>query len=212
MNRATFFLEWSKLHGDAKTIGIVRAWLSVSYILAKPFVVLRISPNTLSYSTIGLGILYVLYIESNFAILFLLLTLFFDGIDGSVALISNKVSKFGALLDSLADRVVEALWILGLFLLGAPWQPLILIWVGIYLQEYMRARSSSIGITDILIITWCERPVRASLIFIFLIARAIGFSEDIFLSVVTYAWMVLQLSSAFKLFLVLRSNLQQSQR
>jgi len=212
MNKTTFFLEWSKLHGDAKTIGIVRTWLSLSYILAKPLAVLRISPNALSYSTIALGICFALNVESNLAILYLALSLFFDGIDGSVALISNKVSKFGALLDSLADRVVEALWILGLFLLGAPWQPLILIWVGIYLQEYMRARSSSLGITDILIITWCERPVRASLIFIFLIARAIGFNEDIFLSVTTYAWLVLQLSSAFKLFLVLRSNLQQSQR
>jgi phosphatidylglycerophosphate synthase len=44
----------------------------------------------------------------------------FDMVDGSVARIKKKVSKFGGYFDSVADRTVEFLIILGFFLVGYP--------------------------------------------------------------------------------------------
>lgn len=209
MRIETFYDKWSELHGSAQVKGIVKVWLTLSYWLSRPLVALRITPNALSYISILAGATFLLSAKSNWAILLLVLSLLLDGIDGSVAILGDKTTKYGALLDSVADRIVEAFWILGLYVMGAPWQPLFVIWLASYIQEYMRARSSSLGVTEILLVTWSERPVRASLIFIALIARAFEIQVLDFTTGVTYLLLILQVSSSIRLFLALRLHLRQ---
>ncbi|MFM9142012.1 MAG: CDP-alcohol phosphatidyltransferase family protein [Actinomycetota bacterium] len=209
MRIETFYEKWSELHGSAQVKGIVKVWLTLSYWLSRPLVALRITPNALSYISILAGATFLLSAKSNWAILLLVLSLLLDGIDGSVAILGDKTTKYGALLDSVADRIVEAFWILGLYVMGAPWQPLFVIWLASYIQEYMRARSSSLGVTEILLVTWSERPVRASLIFIALIARAFEIQVLDFTTGVTYLLLILQVSSSIRLFLALRLHLRQ---
>ena len=212
MRIETFYEKWSELHGSAQVKGVVKVWLTLSYWLSRPLVALLITPNALSYISILAGGTFLLSAESNWAILLLVLSLLLDGIDGSVAILGDKTTKYGALLDSVADRIVEAFWILGLYVMGAPWQPLFVIWLASYIQEYMRARSSSLGVTEILLVTWSERPVRASLIFIALIARAFEIQVLDFTTGVTYLLLILQVSSSIRLFLALRLHLRQSLR
>lgn len=209
MRIETFYEKWSELHGSAQVKGIVKVWLTLSYWLSRPLVALRITPNALSYISILAGATFLLSAKSNWAILLLVLSLLLDGIDGSVAILGDKTTKYGALLDSVADRIVEAFWILGLYVMGAPWQPLFVIWLASYIQEYMRARSSSLGVTEILLVTWSERPVRASLIFIALIARAFEIQVLDFTTGVTYLLLILQVSSSIRLYLALRLHLRQ---
>lgn len=209
MRIETFYEKWSELHGSAQVKGIVKVWLNLSYWLSRPLVALRITPNALSYISILAGATFLLSAKSNWAILLLVLSLLLDGIDGSVAILGDKTTKYGALLDSVADRIVEAFWILGLYVMGAPWQPLFVIWLASYIQEYMRAKSSSLGVTEILLVTWSERPVRASLIFIALIARAFEIQVLDFTTGVTYLLLILQVSSSIRLFLALRLHLRQ---
>lgn len=45
---------------------------------------------------------------------------FLDFVDGSVARVTGRVSKFGAYLDTVVDRYIEFLVILGLFFVPAP--------------------------------------------------------------------------------------------
>jgi archaetidylinositol phosphate synthase len=45
---------------------------------------------------------------------------FLDMVDGAVARVMGKVTKFGAYLDTLMDRYVEALIVLGLLFVGLP--------------------------------------------------------------------------------------------
>ncbi|MBM3743025.1 MAG: CDP-alcohol phosphatidyltransferase family protein [Actinobacteria bacterium] len=212
MRIETFYEKWSELHGSAQVKGVVKVWLTLSYWLSRPLVALLITPNALSYISILAGGTFLLSAKSNWAILLLVLSLLLDGIDGSVAILGDKTTKYGALLDSVADRIVEAFWILGLYVMGAPWQPLFVIWLASYIQEYMRARSSSLGVTEILLVTWSERPVRASLIFIALIARAFEIQVLDFTTGVTYLLLILQVSSSIRLFLALRLHLRQSLR
>lgn len=212
MRIETFYEKWSELHGSAQVKGVVKVWLTLSYWLSRPLVALLITPNALSYISILAGGTFLLLAKSNWAILLLVLSLLLDGIDGSVAILGDKTTKYGALLDSVADRIVEAFWILGLYVMGAPWQPLFVIWLASYIQEYMRARSSSLGVTEILLVTWSERPVRASLIFIALIARAFEIQVLDFTTGVTYLLLILQVSSSIRLFLALRLHLRQSLR
>lgn len=207
-----FFNKWSELHGSAQVKGTVKVWLSISYWISLPLVKLRVTPNTLSYISVVFGAAFLLSAKSNWAILFLILSLLLDGIDGSVAIIGEKTTKYGALLDSVADRIVEVFWLLGLYIIGAPWQPILIIWLAAYLQEYMRARSNSLGVTEIIIVTWSERPVRASLIFIAIFLRALDIVAFDYITVIAYLMLALQASSSLRLFLVLRLHLRQSLR
>jgi phosphatidylglycerophosphate synthase len=139
----------------------------------------------------------------------LVLSLAADGLDGSLAILTGRVSKWGAALDAVADRIVEALWAFGLYLLGAPLEIVVLAWLAAYSQEYMRARAGGLGFHDIGVVTTAERPVRASLVFIALVARAFEFD---FTFAVSILWAVLQVISALTVFFTLRPLLRQSQR
>jgi hypothetical protein len=48
MNQLEFFNAWSKLHGEAKISGIVKGWLTISYLLVKPLTKLKITPSILT--------------------------------------------------------------------------------------------------------------------------------------------------------------------
>jgi CDP-diacylglycerol--glycerol-3-phosphate 3-phosphatidyltransferase len=209
MKKSEFFNSWADLHGGAQVKGIVRAWLEISFLLCKPLAVLRVSPSALSIFGLLLGISLVVSIESNWAIAFLVFSLIADGIDGSLAILTGKVSRWGALLDGFIDRIVEALWAFSLYLLGAPYQLVLIAWLAAFLQEYMRSRAASLGVTQLGVVTIGERPIRASILFIALVARAVDMDLVTLLSQI---WAVLQVISLFTVLNFLRPLLQRSQR
>lgn len=204
MDKSQFFAEWSKIHGNARVSGIVKAWLTISFWVTRPLALLRVSPNFLSVASILVGAAFIWKIESNWSALLLVLSLALDGIDGTLAITTGKTSRFGALLDSVADRLVESLWAYGLYLLGAPWQIVTVAWLASYLQEYLRARAGGLGIQEVVVVTFAERPVRASLIFIALIANLMGIELIV---EVAFIWAALQTISAVTLLRALRLRL-----
>ena len=209
MKRAEFFAAWSRSHGSAQVVGIVRAWLTISYYITKPLIALRVSPNLLTLLSVLVGVQFLFAISSNWAIALLVFSLLLDGIDGTVAIIRGRVTKFGAFLDAVADRIVEACWAYGFYLMGAPWELVAMAWLAAFLQEYMRARAAGLGIDSVVIVTPAERPVRASLIFIALVARSFGMDITLLIAL---TWAGLQSFSALRLLVALRSLLRQSQR
>lgn len=209
MSKDEFFESWSAMHGGAEIAGIVRAWLTISYWITRPLVILRISPNLLSILSIISAVAFLAFIESNWSVFFLVVSLLFDGIDGTVAILTNKSSRFGAVIDSVADRMVEAFWAYGFYLLGAPWQIVLAAWTAAFIQEYLRARAGGLGVSEVIKVTWAERPIRATLIFIPLIAGLFGM--ELF-AVAAWIWFAMQTSSALYLMNSLRLRLRQSQR
>jgi len=196
MNQIEFFAKWSALHGNAEIKGIVKAWLKISFGSAKFISVLRITPNLLTF----LGIVFAIAMAANplslWTIPLLVLSLYADGIDGSVAIYQNRASQFGAVLDSVADRVSEALWFYVAYRIGTPAWIVLLTYVIASTQEYARARLGGLGIGDVGVVTPAERPVRASFIFIALVAYALG------LSIVTPVLAVLAVLQVFSFYLV----------
>jgi len=84
---------------------------------------LRLTPNQWTILTIipTLVALYFLVQESFLlAALFFLIAAFFDLIDGSVARVTGKVTKLGAYLDTVMDRYVEGIIIVGLLFVSLP--------------------------------------------------------------------------------------------
>lgn len=76
-----------------------------------------------------------------------------DLFDGALARTTGRVSRFGALLDSVVDRVSEAVVLLGLLIFYTIQQPnvagTILVYValtGSIMVSYLRARSEGLGI------------------------------------------------------------------
>ena len=209
MNRNDFFKQWSALHGNADIKGVVRGWLTISYKACRALVKLRITPNSLTLVSLVFALWYLYFISTHWAISFLVLSLMADGLDGSLAIISNRVTRWGAALDSIIDRVVETIWIAGLYQLGAPLHLVLIIWVTCFVQEYMRARAGGLGVHEIGVVTISERPIRASMIFIVLVSRIFDFQLAEPISIL---WAVMQSFSAVTVLRFLRPLLRQSQR
>ena len=161
MKEQEFKERWSNLHGGADTEGVVGRWLSISYQAARVCVALRISPNVLTLLGLGTAIAMGLSTYAAIALLLLVISLFFDGIDGSVAILRGTESKWGEVLDSLADRISEAFWLYMGWRLGIPAWIVITMWTIASTQEYARARLASLGHREIGVVTPTERPVRA---------------------------------------------------
>jgi len=196
MSREEFFSTWSDLHGNAKISGIVKAWLSISYLIVKPISRVRITPNILTMFGLFFGVILFLNANTSWASVLLVLSLICDGIDGSLAILTKKSTKWGAILDSVVDRLTEIFWVLALYKIGADLKLLVLVLLTASLQEYVRARSAGLGVSELGIVTFAERPVRAS--FVFIVFISLQFDFIIYNQIILF-WLLLQLYSLFTL-------------
>ena len=204
MKEQQFKERWSELHGGADTEGVVGGWLSFSYQAARVCVALRITPNLLTFLGLGTAIAMGLSEYAAIALLLLVISLFFDGIDGSVAILRGTESKWGELLDSLADRISEAFWLYMGWRLGIPAWVVITMWTIASTQEYARARLASLGHREIGVVTPTERPVRAIfmafalLFYIFDIPGTVQLSYA-FLALLTFSFLKVMKVASLKL-------------
>jgi archaetidylinositol phosphate synthase len=189
MSKDDFYFAWSKLHGDAKIVGIVKGWLSISFSTSKALARIRITPNALTILGLVFGVLLYMNANAIWAPLILVISLICDGVDGSLAIITGKSSKWGALLDSVVDRLTEVFWILALYSLGVDSKILIAVLILASAQEYLRARAGGVGLTQVGVVTVAERPVRASFVFIALVAFNLNLE---ILNQITFVWLILQ--------------------
>lgn len=189
MNQSDFFKSWSNLHGNAKISGIVRGWLTISYLLVKPLAKLKITPNILTIFGLFFGVLLYLNALSNWAVILLTLSLICDGIDGSLAIITGKGSKWGAMLDSVVDRVTEFFWALTFIAIGANTNVVIAALLIASVQEYLRARAGGLGLSEVGVVTIAERPVRASILFVAIIAYILNIE---IVNILATIWLVMQ--------------------
>lgn len=142
-----------RTHRLAEPVGQVVAWT-------------RVPPNLLTILgfLINIGVAWIIS-QGHFVLAgaLILVAGVFDLLDGAVARVTNKVTRFGALLDSTLDRLSEAVLLFGL-LWFAVWQdnasledtslentPLVAILifatiVGSLLVSYVRARAEGMGL------------------------------------------------------------------
>lgn len=124
--------------------------LPIARLLAKS----RISPNL--FTLIGFIItIFAGFLYGKGAFLFAGITLIvaglFDILDGDIARISKKVTKFGAFLDSTLDRYSDFAILMGMFYYyyysrnTLACSLVLLTILGSYLVSYTRARAESLG-------------------------------------------------------------------
>ncbi len=115
----------------------------------------RLKPNILTLTGLALGGVAAVIIATNHLLLGGFLVLFsglFDLLDGALARLTKQATFFGALLDSTADRISEAVLFFGLLFLlvkEALIMEVFLVFlalVGSFLTSYIRARAEGLGI------------------------------------------------------------------
>ena len=114
-----------------------------------------ITPNALTFINLALNIGAAYVIATGHFIIGGVLVLvagLFDLLDGALARFTKQTTKFGAILDSVADRISEAAIFCGLLVWYIPQQTtsleIVLIFVvliGSFLVSYIRARAEGLG-------------------------------------------------------------------
>src|SRR5690349_3484672 len=85
-----------------------------------------------------------------------------DALDGAVAVLTGKATRTGFVYDSVADRLGEAAWLTAFWLAGVPAWLAVATGAASWLHEYLRARATGAGMTEIGAVTVGERPARVS--------------------------------------------------
>ena len=212
ISRSDFNTRWSTLHGGAEIQGAVKGWLGISYYLARSLNFIRMTPNLVTIIGVLLSAAMLLPILSGDeaipllpAAILLVLSLIADGVDGSLAIYQNRTSEIGAIYDTIADRVSEALWLTFIVYIGVPAGFAIAIWILGATQEYARARLSSMGHPEVGVVTPAERPVRAIYILFSIILS--GISVDLLVGL-SIAFIALQVFSVLLIVKMARSILR----
>ena len=164
-----YVTRWSGLHGGVDPRAgspLVRGWLRLAYQLGRALARLGVRPATVTALGVLLCVLVPLAVRSGrlgpvLAAGFVVLSVLADSADGAIAVITNRVTRLGYVLDSVADRLGEVAWLLGLWLLGAPGWLAVVAGGLAWLHEYLRARATAAGMREIGVVTVAERPTRA---------------------------------------------------
>jgi CDP-diacylglycerol--glycerol-3-phosphate 3-phosphatidyltransferase len=120
---------------------------------------LHLTPDAMTISGVVLNLAAAVIIGFGHlligGIVFLLAGLF-DMLDGALARYMQKTTKFGALFDSVSDRITEgALFLSFIFITSVAVWPFSVVWelvliflamIGSFLTSYIRARAEGLGI------------------------------------------------------------------
>ncbi|UCC65687.1 MAG: CDP-alcohol phosphatidyltransferase family protein [Anaerolineae bacterium] len=145
-----------KTGGSLTLTDRVRGWVrGVADPIADLLARLGFTPNTLTLIGFLMNVAVAVILsrgEMRWGAVAYFLASAFDGLDGAVARRLNRVSRFGAFLDSTVDRLSEAAVFLGLLVWytgqGAK-QEIVLIYatiVGSLMVSYSRARAEGLGL------------------------------------------------------------------
>ena len=167
-SRHEYFEEWSVLHGgyDPRTGNPwLRGWLTMVYAIARPLARRGVQPDVLTISAIWLaGAVFVpAEIGGRWAMLagwVLVLSGLFDTLDGCVAVLEKRTTRWGYVLDSAVDRVNDVIYLAAVVSVGAPLELSVACGFGFFFMEYVRARAGNAGGDEVGRITLAERPQR----------------------------------------------------
>ena len=150
LTREAYLDRWQTLHGgyDPRGSKLVGPWLSVVYGVARPFARAGIPPDVVTLLGVVVSglVVWLCWLGGRWVILAAVvvgLSGLLDSIDGAVAVLTDRVTRWGAVLDSVVDRVSDVLYLVALWLVGAPAWVCVVAGVLLFTQEYARARATA---------------------------------------------------------------------
>lgn len=184
-DRVGYFARWSALHGGYDPLtgsAWLRGWLTMVFALGRPLARVGVQPDVITAWSVWLAAVVVGLARQNLPVaagLVLVASALLDNLDGCVAVLSGRATRWGYLLDSVADRLTDSAYVWAAVLAGCP------VWLGVvcgfgcFLLEYLRARAGNATGDDVAKVTPAERPTRvillsAALVFSFVVPPAVG--------------------------------------
>ena len=145
--------RWQHLHGglDPRATPLLVPWLRLVHQLARR---LPVPPDLVTAATVPVAAA-ALFVGPWPAALLVLGSALLDGLDGAVAVLRDRVTARGALLDAVADRVCDLLFLAALVVAGAPWWLAIACGAGVLVLEGVR-----VALRRPVVVTVAERPTR----------------------------------------------------
>jgi len=213
VDREAYFAGWASLHGgyDPRSNALVRVWLTWTYALAKPLAATRVPPDLVT--VLGLAVSGAAAALASggedwwllAAGLVVVAAGLVDNLDGAVAVLTDRATRWGAVLDSVVDRCSDLLFLSALWLAGAePW-----VCVAgaalMLLQEYARARAGASGMAEVGVVTVWERPTRVIVTAAFLGSAAL--LGDPWSTLGAAAWLALGVVGLVQVLVVVRRRL-----
>ena len=158
--------------------------------IGKIFASTGISPNV--WTAVGLifafisSLVYGISLEFSLILggILLLISGFFDIVDGQVARYTNKISKSGGFLDSIFDKIAEVAIFFGILLGGYTEPYLVILAISLsLLVSYTRAKADTLGIK----LQGIGIGERAERLLVIAIIGMIGFMEAAIIIVIIIA-------------------------
>jgi phosphatidylglycerophosphate synthase len=213
LNRDSYLQQWSQLHGgyDPDSNTLVRRWLSLTYDVARLPARARVSPDllTLSAVVVSCGAAGLAAVGDRWLVLAAAVVVFaglLDNVDGAVAVLTGRSTRWGAVLDSAADRVSDLAYVAALWLAGAPGPVCVVGGALMFLHEFVRARAGAAGMSEVGVITVWERPTRVIVTAAFLLCAGL-FLDGIWAQLGAAAWVGLGIVGLVQLVIVVRRRL-----
>jgi phosphatidylglycerophosphate synthase len=211
---ADYLDRWSRLHGGAAATGLVGWWLRFTYRLAVPLARLGVGPDAVT--ALGLLVAVAVLVPASaggrwplLGVLLVVVSGVLDNLDGAVAVLTDRTTRWGFVLDSLCDRVADAAYAAALALAGGPWVLAVAGAALAWLHEYARARAAVAGMPEIGVVTVSERPTRVVVTAMFLLGAGLyPASAQAWASAGTAAWATLGLVGLVQLLVVVRRRLR----
>ena len=221
--REQYLARWSATHGGVDTTrpGFVRGWLSVVYLAARPVARLGVSPSVVTVLGVLLAFAVVPLARAGgrwplLVALVVVLSGLLDGVDGAVAVLTERSSAWGSVLDAVADRCSDLAYVVGLLAL-AGWGPAWVRWLAAacgaltLMHEYLRSRAALAGVSDVGVVTVAERPTRVVVTLMCCLAAGVYPSAaDRWGQVALAAWAVTGMVGLVQLGVVVRRRLRGS--
>ena len=213
--RAEYFDRWSALHGgfDPRGSFLVGLWLGWTHTVARPLVAARVAPDLITLAGLGAGAAVVALSSLGGGWVFaagvlVVASALLDNLDGAVAVMTDRATRWGSVLDSVTDRICDALYLTALWVLGAPGGWCVLGGVLMGLHEYTRARAAAAGMSEIGVVTVWERPTRVIVTAVFLgCAGAYPGGDRLWAGMAVAAWVGLGVIGLGQLLVVVRRRL-----
>ncbi len=165
-----YLAGWSRLHGGYRPTGLTRRYLRLVHAAAQPLQ--AVPPDVLT----GIGVLIALaallpaWLGGSWAALaavVIAVSGVADSLDGAVAVLTGRSTRWGYVIDSVSDRVADLAYLGALWLLGAPAWLCVGAGAALFLLEYTRARANAAAMDELAIVTVGERPTRILIIAVF---------------------------------------------
>lgn len=166
-----YFDRWQALHGGYDPRGRnawLRGWLVMSYWIARPLARRGILPDILTIWSVWLA--FAVFVPASagghwpiLAGWILVLSGLGDTIDGCVAVLTDRATRWGYVLDSAVDRVNDVIYLFAVVSVGGPGVLALVAGLAFGMLEYLRARAANAGAGDIGTVTVGERAMRVIL-------------------------------------------------